>query len=149
MRRFRFRLERLLGLRRLRTQLQQQQVAALRARLQEAEDRLHAAQQAYRATSDSLCQREAAGTTATLLKHGRLHLGRLAEAVAEQEGQVKAAQLALQQGLADLAAARQAERALERLRERRWRQHRYEGIKREQAQLDEISMARVGREVLP
>lgn len=149
MRRFRFRLERLLGLRRLRTQLQQQQVAALRLRLLEAEERLHEAQDAYRQTSDSLCQREVAGTTATLLQHGRLHLGRLAEAVAMQEGQVKAARTALLQAQADLAAARQAERALERLRERRWQQHQQEGIKHEQAQLDEISMARVGREVLP
>jgi flagellar export protein FliJ len=149
MRRFRFRLERLLGLRRLRTQLQKQQVAAARLRLLEAQDRLVEAQQAYRQTSDSLCQREIAGTTASLLEHGRLHLGRLAEAVAVHEGTVKAAGVALQQARAELSTARRAERALERLRERRWQQHRQEGLKREQAQLDEMSMARVGREALP
>lgn len=149
MRRFRFRLERVLSMRRLRAQMLQQRVAVARAALRAAEQQLIAATAAYRDASDSLCQQEAAGVTAGLLRHGRLHLGHLAETVAAGEGAVKAAQAALQTALHDLAKAQQAEKALERLRERRWLEYRREALKREQAQLDELTVTRVGWEALP
>lgn len=149
MRRFRFRLERVLSLRRLRSQLQQQRVAVAQAAVRQAQDELRQAQAAYRQASDGLCQHEAGGMTAALFEHGRLHLGRLADTVAAREGDVKAAQAALQAALADLSKARQDEKALERLRERRWEEHRHETLRREQIQLDEIGVARLGWEALP
>lgn len=148
MRRFRFRLERLLNVRRLRVQMLQQKVAVARTELQQAEFQLAESQRTYRAASDDLCQREAAGMSAGVLHYGREHLGRLAEAVAAREGGVKAARAVLQDALGELSKARQAEKALERLRERRRREHVQEGLKREQVQLDEVGIARVGREAL-
>lgn len=147
MRKFRFPLERLLGLRRLRTQLQQQAVAAAAGRLQAAEVRLAEYKQQYEAASNSLCQREAAGITATMLLNGRHHLGQLAERLAAQEGAVKAAAAELKAAQGRLVEARRAEQALTRLRERRWFEYRQAALKQEQAQLDEIGTTRVSREV--
>lgn len=147
MRRFRFRAERLLGLRRQALRMEQAGMARALEQLRAAETgwqrALGAAEQAWRAVAELLA-RPAAGGEELL---GRLELS--AEARRRLAFHEQRRQEALQQVEAQrqrLVEARRRVRVLERLRERRLAEHYREALREEARWLDEVAGAAFWRE---
>lgn len=136
MRRFRFRLDRLLALRQRESEAARQALA-----------RTLAAEAAARGVWERLEQRKAAdlaelldrpgGMQAPELAQRRQHLAALVQAAVQASGQLAAAVAATAAQREALARARQRQRTLERLRERRLAEHGQAAGRQEQADLDD------------
>ncbi len=138
MKRFRFGLERVLAVRRIRVKLRQRELAQALSRYESELRALEAVQERYRWVTGELCQREAGGINAGELRLSRLHVDRLAEGIAARQGLVKAARELLDLCRERLVQEKRGERTLERLRERRRLAYLADVQREEQKVLDEF-----------
>ncbi|MCS7235348.1 MAG: flagellar FliJ family protein [Armatimonadota bacterium] len=142
MRRFRFRLQGLLRLRRLREREGRRELAEALRSLRQAEARCEAARQALRQAEARVVQGRDAQELrwwADAVEACRQQLAR-AEAV-RAEAARRADEL-----WARFLQLRRDRKVVERVRDRRWKLHQREQARREQAQLDELALLRRGRQ---
>jgi len=140
--RFRFRLEGLLRLRRLRERQARRQLAdALRA-LREAEARRESARQDLWEAEARVVQARDALDLRWWAEALEVRRGKLAAAEAEwQEVSRRCEEL-----WARFLQLRRDRKVVEQVRQRRWQLHRREQERREQAQADELALLRRGRQ---
>lgn len=143
MKRFRFRLEGLLRLRRLRERQARRQLAdALRA-LRQAEARCQLARRALQEAEGRVLH---ARDARELRGWGEAMERRREELAAAERARAEASQHA-DELWARFLQLRRDRKVVEQVRERRWRLHQKEQGRREQAQLDELALVRRRRRV--
>lgn len=143
MKRFRFRLEGLLRLRRLRERQARRQLAdALRA-LRQAEARCHLARRAVREAEARVLHAQ----DARELRGWAEAMERRREELAAAERARAEASRHAEELWARFLQLRRDRKVVEQVRERRWRLHQREQARREQAQLDELALLRRRRRV--
>lgn len=140
MRRFRFRLERLLALRHQQVTAVQRRLAADLAQQAAAEQRLDG----LRLEHARQLQRLPAIVGAADLAQARGWLSELGRQLQVGQADLVAAQTQVARRRQELAAARQRERVLELLRDRRHAEHQQQLQREEQAELDEIGVRATG-----
>lgn len=138
MRRFRFSLATVLRVSNTRVKLAQQQLAQAIGERDRALRVLRRAEEDYRVTSLRLIEQETGRIRPQEIVVTRRYLDRLVEEVALRQGRLKEAEEAVATARLHLLEQRQSEQSLEDLRTRRWRQHRYEGEREEQRDLDAV-----------
>jgi flagellar FliJ protein len=141
-RRFRFRLQGLLRLRRLREREARRELAeALRA-LRQAEARCEAAQQALQHAEARVVQ----GRDAQELRWWADAVELCRQQLASAEAARAEAARRVDELWARFLQLRRDRKVVEQVRERRWRLHQREQARREQAQLDELAVLQRGRQ---
>ncbi|MDI3316498.1 MAG: flagellar export protein FliJ [Bacillota bacterium] len=141
MSRFRFRLERLLDLRRQERRAAEMALGLALAAEREAEDRCRFLESA-RAAARRRWLRERGGAPSGLWRQRAAWLDELERLLAEAHIQQEQASARVEQARVQLASARTAERSLERLRRRRFLAWRIEADRQEQRELDELARLR-------
>ncbi len=141
MRRFRFRLEGLLRLRRVRERQARRELAqALRA-VREAEERCQTARAAVQEAEARVRDAQDAAALRWWGEAVELRRRQLAQAErAHDEASQRASAL-----WARFLQVRQDRKVVEQVRQRRWKVHQREQLRREQALLDELVLLRRGR----
>ncbi|MCL6450699.1 MAG: flagellar FliJ family protein [Acetobacteraceae bacterium] len=144
MRRFRFRLDRVLRVREVRERLGQARLAAaVGVELGEL-GRLHSLRQRLHAAGARLEARLASDARVGEVGARLAQIHRLGRDQAEQEGRLEQARRASQLRRTELVELWKAREILERLRRRRLEQHRMECLREDQVFLDEVGAARSG-----
>ncbi|MDB4897673.1 MAG: hypothetical protein JWN15_3935 [Firmicutes bacterium] len=138
MKRFTFSLDKVLKLRSQETEQAKRALALALSALDQAQQRAMMAHQELADRTEEASIREQTGITAAEFGTLRSYLAFLQRAVAQAEQQVSMAEQVVGQRREALMAARQRERVLERLRERRLEQYTLEALVEEQKVLDEL-----------
>lgn len=144
MKRFSFRLQRLLQLASQEERAIQSELAAAHDRYEAALGRLNDARDACDAARDSILTREQEGLSADELTLEYLFLERAERAAEEAAQQVDAVRAEVDAIRARLWEVRKERRSLETLRDRRLAEHRRAEAAEEQAFLDELAAHRRG-----
>lgn len=140
-RRFQFSLETLLKIRRLREREAQRKVGAQRAAIARLDEADAAGQEEIRRQQGALLnQQEAGGVDARALARGWAWIGAIRREMAQRQLQREDMQRVLAQLQDGWRTARKQTRIIEKLRERRWEEHRHDLQRREQAQMDEVAL---------
>ncbi len=146
MRRFHFSLEPVL---RLRQRLEEQALVelALRQRQLEREQaELEKSVRVHQAFETDRAALQRQPVEISVLVDADRYGQALARAVSQQQERARSAAIAVEEGLQALQQRRIERETIDRLRERRWREHREQELRDEQQALDEISVLRWRRE---
>lgn len=144
MKRFRFGPERVLRLRTLAAEAAARAVARAAADLAAAQQRLAEVTTTCRHWEADMARRRRAGLRAVDWLADWTYLLRLRQRVEEEAAATRAAREALTVRRLELAACRQRQQALEKLKELRWREHRHRMAAAEQAAADDRAQHRWG-----
>ncbi|MFO7171559.1 MAG: flagellar export protein FliJ [Bacillota bacterium] len=140
MKRFRFRLQRLLDLREQEVDAARRQLAAARQAVAAAEAGLRTVESLVRRRLDDAARQEALGSPALDFVLRRLQIAGLLRTLAEARAGLEAARQVEAGRRQELVAALGRARTLERLRDRRREEWRAEAARAEQAELDELAL---------
>lgn len=138
MKRFQFPLEKVLKLRGQETEQAKRSLGRAMAAEEAARQAVVAAQIALAERLEATAGLEKAGMTAFAFASQRVYLAYLQSQVEEAEAYLSAARAETARRRMALLAARQREKALQRLRERRFEQYTLESLREEQKELDEF-----------
>ncbi|MCG0237971.1 MAG: flagellar export protein FliJ [Firmicutes bacterium] len=140
MKRFRFRLQRLLDLREQEVDAARRELAAARQAVATAEAGLRTVEGLVRRRLDDAARQEALGSPALDFVLRRLQIAGLLRTLAEARAGLEAARQVEAERRQELVAALGRARTLERLRDRRREEWRAEAARAEQAELDELAL---------
>lgn len=145
MKRFKFRLQRILDLRVAHEQSLQSELAVYLHRCQTEEERLSGLIQQLRYAKLDLIRLQSVGAQGIELQECAVYIAALEEQVARQRAVVSNAHAAVEAKRAELVEASRERKALDRLREVKQERHRAEETRREQAAANEVAAARFTR----
>ena len=145
MKRFKFRLQRLLDIRVAHEESLQSELAVYLQRCRTEQERLEGLLQQQRYARLDLVRLQSAGAQGIEIQECAVYIAALEEQIARQKTVVSNAQAAVEAKRAELVEASRKRRTVERLREVKQDRYRAEGMRREQVAADDAAVVQFVR----